>query len=100
MMCGIDQAIQHIREDCSGLFWMQQVINRLEYHRKQAIGIKPKYHNGQSIRNYYTCGNCGKMVEIQDNFCAGCGFRIMWDNIRCLTGLPLVDAAERSENDV
>jgi hypothetical protein len=100
MMCGIDQAIQHIREDCSEFMWAERVINRLEYHRNQAIGVKPRYHKGQSIKDYYTCGNCGKRVEIQQDFCWGCGYRIKWDSIRCLTGLPLVDAVERSkEND-
>lgn len=94
MMCGIDEAIRHIREDCSGMLWAERVINRLDYHRRQAVGVKPKHNKGVSIKDYYTCGNCGKMVEIQDNYCGGCGFAIKWDSIRCLTGLPLVDAAE------
>ena len=99
MMCGIDQAIQHIREDCNGFLWAELVINRLEYHRNQAQGVKPKYHKGMSIKDYYTCGNCGKRVEIQQDFCWGCGYRIKWDSIRCLTGLPLVDAAERKKEE-
>lgn len=99
MMCGIDQAIQHIREDCSEFMWAEHVINRLEYHRNQAIGVKPRYHKGQSIKDYYTCGNCGKRVEIIHDFCWGCGYQIKWDGIRCLTGLPLVDAAERSKDN-
>lgn len=97
MMCGIDEAIRHITEDCSELIWANLVINRLDYHRRQAEGVKPKWHKGQSIRDYYTCGNCGRTVKIEDNFCSGCGFMILWDSIRCLTGLPLVDAAEKKE---
>ena len=97
MMCGIDQAIQYLLEDCVGLEWTELVINRLDYHRRQADGVKPKHHNGQSIKDYYTCGNCGKRVDIIDNFCGGCGFRIQWNNIRCLTGLPLADAAEKEK---
>ena len=95
MMCGIDKAIEYIRDACFGFDWMQEVINRLEYHRNQATGVKPKWHRGQSIKDYYTCGNCGRTVRIEDNFCAGCGYRILWDSVRCLTGLPLVDRAEK-----
>lgn len=95
MMCSIDEAIQHIRE-CEGV-WTETVINRLEYHRDQAEGVKPKYHKGISIKNYYTCGNCGRTVDIIDDFCGKCGYRILWDSIRCLTGLPLVDIAEKKE---
>lgn len=98
MMCGIDEAIQHIRENYEGP-WTETVINRLEYHRKQAEGIKPKYHKAEVMKDYYTCGNCGFRLSIGDNYCPHCGFRIKWDSIRCLTGLPLVDAAERSGAD-
>ena len=94
MMCGIDEAINWISEHCDDQIGMDLVINRMEYHRGQAIGIKPKYNKGQSIKDWYTCGNCGKQIEIIDNYCAGCGYRIKWDTIRCLTGLPLVDRAE------
>ena len=97
MMCGIDEAIRHIREDCTGFIWTEQVINRLDYHRKQAIGEKPRYHHGDGIKYSYTCRNCGKRIGIGDNYCAGCGFMIRWDSVRCLTGLPLVDAAESAE---
>ena len=99
MMCGISDAIQYIRGVCEGMPWLELVINRLEYHRNQAIGVKPRYHKGQSIKDYYTCGNCGKRVEIIHDFCWGCGYQIKWDGIRCLTGLPLVDAAERKKED-
>ena len=95
MMCGIDEAIRHIRNNCRGFAWEGLVIARLDYHRKQAIGEKPKYNKGNSINGYYTCGNCGRTLRIADNFCPGCGYAIKWDSVRCLTGLPLVDAAEK-----
>ena len=98
-MCGIDEAIQHIQEDCGSALWAEVVINRLKYHRNQAEGVKPKWHRGQSIKDYYTCGNCGRTVRIEDNFCAGCGYRILWDSVRCLTGLPLVDATEKERSN-
>ena len=93
MMCSIDEAIQHIRENYAGE-WTETVINRLAYHRNQAEGVKPKLNRMQGISDYYSCRNCGRPVKIADNFCPGCGFRILWDSVRCLTGLPLVDAAE------
>ena len=93
MMCGIDEAIQHIREDVRQC-WADLIINRLEYHRRQAEGVKPKWHRGDSIKDYYTCGNCGFGVVVNNNYCPNCGFMIKWDSCRCLTGLPLVDMVE------
>ena len=93
-MCGIDEAIRHLQEDCQGFEWASQIINRLDYHRRQAEGLKPKYHKGNVIDDYYTCRNCGRRVEIIYDYCPKCGFLIKWDTTRCLTGLPLVDAAE------
>lgn len=97
MCCSIDEAIRHIQEDCSMYAWSGLVINRLEYHRKHATGKKPKYHDGESIKYYYTCGECGHPLSITDNYCSNCGCAIQWDAIRCLTGLPLVDAAEKNK---
>lgn len=96
MMCGIDEAIKVIQDAdlMHGIPEANLIINRLEYHRNQAEGLKPKYHKGDSIKDWYTCRNCGVRVEITYNFCPGCGYRIRWDSCRCLTGLPLVDAAE------
>lgn len=93
MMCGIDEAIRYIRENCQDA-QADLIINRLEYHRNQAEGMKPKYHPGMVLKDYYTCRNCGHRVAVQDNYCPNCGYRIKWDSTRCLTGLPLVDAAE------
>ena len=102
--CGIDEAIRYIK-DIREIYEVgieqnekgELVINRLEYHRNQAEGQKPKYHKGDCVKDWYTCRNCGVRVEITFNFCPGCGYRIRWDSTRCLTGLPLVDAAEVKE---
>lgn len=103
--CGIDEAIRYIK-DIREIYEVgieqnekgELVINRLEYHRNQAEGVKPKYHKGDCVKDWYTCRNCGVRVEITFNFCPGCGYRIRWDSTRCLTGLPLVDAAERAKD--
>ena len=99
MMCGIDRAISIIRDaDANyGIPEAELVINRLQYHRAQAEGAKPKYHKTDVIKDYYTCRNCGYRVLIQDNYCPNCGYMIKWDSTRCLTGLPLVDLAEKKE---
>lgn len=104
--CGIDEAIRYIK-DIQEIYEVgieqnekgELVINRLEYHRNQAEGQKPKYHKGDCVKDWYTCRNCGVRVEITFNFCPGCGYRIRWDSTRCLTGLPLVDAAEARKDD-
>ena len=95
MMCGIDEAIRAIRD--SDILKADQIINRLDYHRRQADGIKPKRNRCDIIKDYYTCGNCGSRVVVNDNYCPNCGYMIRWDSCRCLTGLPLVDAAERGK---
>ena len=98
MCCGIDDAIKIIN-DANQLHEIPDVnlvINRLKYHRRQECGVKPKYFKADStLRSYYQCGNCGRRVDINDDFCGKCGYRIKWDSCRCLTGLPLVDAAEK-----
>ena len=94
VMCGIDEAVQHIREECAGSLWAEHVINRLDYHRRQAEGVKPKFNAGGGIREYYTCRNCGFRVDVVYDYCPKCGYRIRWDSTRCLTGLPLADMAE------
>lgn len=102
MMCGIDEAIRAIRDTdlLHGIPEAGLIINRLEYHRRQAQGVKPKYHKGDCIKDWYTCGNCGRTVEINFDYCPKCGYKIGWDSTRCLTGLPLVDMAEgRNQHD-
>ena len=95
--CGIDEAIRYIREHCPDDEYADRVINRLRYHRRQAVGAKPKYNKGMSIKSYYTCRNCGFRLDIVNNYCPNCGYFIKWDSCRCLTGLPLVDAAEKAK---
>ncbi len=54
----------------------------------QYIGAKPKYHKGKSnpIFGYHTCGNCGATIEVIHDYCFKCGYRVIWDSIKCLTG--------------
>ena len=53
-------------------------------------GIRPRFHKGirSCVHSYWTCGNCGTSLKyaVCENFCHNCGYRILWDNPRCLTG--------------
>lgn len=77
-LMGVDKAIQ------------DRVIARMQYEFDKDIPVPPKYHKGLYGRKYdsYTCGNCGTTIsrDVCSNFCDNCGFRIKWDNPRCLTG--------------
>lgn len=61
---------------------------KLERYEKMNTGIRPKYHKGNHIKDWWTCGQCGATVScgVISNFCMDCGYRIKWDHPRCLTG--------------
>ena len=102
MMCGIDEAIKEIKKTFNTYMMpanAELIIKRLEYHKAQAEGVKPKYMPGAVMKDYYTCGNCGHRVVVQNNYCPNCGYSIKWDSTRCLTGLPLVDLAEKEKEE-
>lgn len=64
----------------------EHVVNRIRYEFEKTDQLKPKYHKGHSVKDWYTCGNCGHTIhEIHYNFCPNCGYGIKWDSPRCLT---------------
>lgn len=62
---------------------------RIEKMFRAEMGKKPKFHAGKHGHKYdnYTCGNCGKTLkyDVGENYCWNCGYRVNWDNPRCLT---------------
>lgn len=73
-------------------------MNRDEYGLSEAehhyalqaqVGRKPKLRRGKYGKQYdsHTCGQCGYIVSVTDNFCPKCGFRILWDDPKCITGM-------------
>ena len=92
IMCGIDQAIEYL-EGCSprmkGDDMPQRIIHRLQYVQAKDEGVKPKFRKGIYGHKYdnWTCGNCGAQTwdGVGDEYCRKCGYRIKWDNPRCLT---------------
>ena len=66
---------------------LEATRNRLRYEVAKGVGKKPRRVKAISsrYRDYFNCGKCGRQVEIQDNYCGGCGTMILWDSIRCLT---------------
>ena len=71
---------------------------KLERYEKMNTGYKPKFHKGKSVKDWWTCGQCGATVfdGVTSNFCMNCGYRIRWNNPRCLTGTKEDD--RESEN--
>lgn len=55
---------------------------------RQMEGFKPKYVAGKYGKkfSYHKCGNCGVTIEVIADYCFKCGYRILWENPRCLTG--------------
>lgn len=55
---------------------------------RMMVGAKPTFHKGHYGKKYdhHTCGNCGAGLDVYMDYCYKCGFRIMWDDPRCLTG--------------
>lgn len=63
----------------------EHAVNRVLYEFAKTDQIKPKYHKGHSIKDWYTCGHCGFAIhDIGPNFCPNCGYGIKWDSPRCL----------------
>ena len=91
MMCGIAEAIEWLEtrtlktDDMPG-----RIVNRLRYIQAKDEGVKPKFHKGHYGKKYdsWTCGNCGSVIrgDVGDNYCQNCGYRILWDSPRCMTG--------------
>jgi len=61
---------------------------RKEKAIRAEIGCVPKFHKGiyGSKFDSHTCGNCGASLYVTNNYCHNCGYRVLWDNPRCLTG--------------
>ena len=63
----------------------ERSVNRVMYEFDKLDGVKPRYNRGKHIKSWYTCRNCGSTVMIHHNFCPNCGYKLLWDGIRCLT---------------
>ena len=91
-MCGIDQAIEWLQtKTLKSEDMPDRIIERLKYIRAKDEGIRPKFRKGMCGKKYDTwnCGNCGAQTRdgVGDNYCRNCGYKILWDNPRCLTGV-------------
>ena len=69
---------------------MELSVPRAERAFRAEFGMKPKYHKGKYGKKYdtWTCRQCGSELVhgVCENYCHNCGYRVIWDNIRCLTG--------------
>jgi hypothetical protein len=68
--------------------WKMLSEKQQELALRQMEGVKPKKIRGKCGRqyDYHKCGNCGVTVEVMADYCFSCGFRLLWDSPRCLTG--------------
>lgn len=70
-------------------------INRFKYLLAKDVGKKPKFHPGKYGKKYdnWTCGNCGSGLVngVVANYCGNCGYQILWDHPRTLTGSKKLD---------
>lgn len=68
---------------------------RVERAIRAEQGMKPKFHKGKYGIKYdhWTCGQCGQMLkhDVGENYCWNCGYRVLWDNPRCLTGYRSIE---------
>lgn len=92
IMCSIDDAIEWIQtKTLKSEDMPDRIVSRLKYIRDKDVGVKPKYHKGVYGKKFdsWSCGHCGTTLthDVLNNFCHECGYRILWDNPRCLTGM-------------
>lgn len=77
----------------------QQRIASLAHYE----GAKPKFVKGiyGKKHEHWNCGNCGSMLkhEVLENYCCNCGYRVLWDNPRCLTGYHDEEKAKKNGLD-
>ena len=78
MMVGFDTAIDWIERNTPDDEMKQRVMARLQYERDQNVPVPPNRFKGRFTFAIYSCGNCGRTVEVQDKYCPGCGFVIDW----------------------
>ena len=63
------------------------VLARMRYQCDMAVPVKPRFSKGKYGKKYddWVCGNCGQWgMTVTYNYCPNCGFRIGWDEPRCL----------------
>ena len=87
----MNEAIEDIKNELSA--------PRIEKALQAEYGFKPKWHEGHYGKkyDYYTCGQCGATVKygVGENYCYNCGYRIVWDSPRCLTGYKSTERADK-----
>ena len=106
-----ENIIETVCPDCplNKLWGVKMAIKYDEYglseaRHKKALkaeaGHKPKFHKGRCGKkyDYYTCGQCGAGIEIIDDYCYKCGYRVLWDNLRCLTGSKAEEEEWQTKN--
>jgi len=104
VMVGIDEACEWLETKTLKTDDMpRRIINRLRYLQAKDDGVKPRFHKGEYGKkyDYWSCGQCGAITKFYtvDNYCHKCGYRILWDSPRCLTGAKKEDEKTEIRQD-
>jgi len=88
VMMSFDDAVIWIEECAPPGDRKDRAIARLKYERDKSVPVKPRFHKGQYGKkyDYHTCGKCGTIVYVVNDYCPQCGRMIGWDRIRTMTG--------------
>ena len=89
-MMGYPDAVTWVEVHAPDEDGKSQVLARMRYERDKTRPVKPKFSKGKYGKQYdsWICGNCGTWgLQVSWDFCPNCGYRIGWDNPRCLTAL-------------
>lgn len=88
MMMGYSDAISWIEEHAPEADGKSQVLNRMRYERDKTLPVRPKFRKGVYGKKHdsWSCGNCGRGgIDVIDDYCPKCGFKIGWESTKCLT---------------
>ena len=62
----------------------ERTLNRIRYRFAQCEPVRPKWHKGKYVKDFFTCGNCAFTIpEVGWKYCPNCGYsigkRYEWD---------------------
>jgi len=65
----------------------QFAINRLKYESLKHLQIKPDIVKAlvKGRSDFFSCGRCGRSLDVNYDYCPKCGTEIKWNSVRCLT---------------
>ena len=93
----IQEVVRHrIEIEFGDIYEMDMMIDMLIRAEEHLLGEMGKWkvksideeenkRRMERMRAINTCGNCGCKINLGNNFCQNCGYKVIWDEIRCMT---------------